>query len=363
MNRILSVRWIIYAVTAMFMLGGCSLFHHRDNYYAKAQETRPLEVPPDMDSPPTSDELIVPQVGNNVGRTDSSAARRSAVVDTAPGATMEGRSLRVADSVDNTWRRVGTALEQANVGAVSGRDESAHSYTLEVDDLRTSAANAESPQERHWYTAIWHRIQHPLGGKKTVSGKLLVTVTADGDGSRVNVQGPSGVDSSDATQRVLQALRTDLSSSAASEATPATAAGATLSSAVSVGEGLHLADTVDHAWQRVGLALERGDLGKISARDETNHSYSLDVEGLTVKTVQRAEQPKQEHWYSAIVDRILYPTGHHDKVEESKPVSGKVQVKVVSDGDGSRVEVDSAPGTDSSEAARRVLQVLQTRLG
>lgn len=362
MTRTLPVRWIIFSATATFLLGGCSLFHHRDNYYSKAHETRPLEVPPDLDTPPTSDELVVPGT-DAAGSTETAATASSAAQGqaTPPGVSVSGEGLHVADSVDSTWQRVGTALEHADVGSISERDESAHSYTLEVEGLMAPAKSAEPPQERHWYTAIWHRIEHPLGGGhhgNQVNGKLRVTVSAEGDGSRVNVQGPPGVDASAATQRVVQALRDGLASSASQTATTGAPA-----SAVNVEAGLHIADNVDHTWQRVGLALERAKVGTISARDEAGHSYTLDVENLRVSTVQHAEQPKEQHWYSAIVDRILYPTGHHDKPVQSEPVSGKLQIKIVADGAGSRVDVESAPGTNSSEAARRVLQVLQSRLG
>ena len=77
----------------------------------------------------------------------------------AAGAMQTEAGLHVTDSVDHTWQRVGIALERAQVGTISERDEAGHSYTLEVQGLK---ASTPEPQEHHWYT----RILHPFGGGK-----------------------------------------------------------------------------------------------------------------------------------------------------------------------------------------------------
>jgi uncharacterized lipoprotein len=198
-NRSSSFRWTLFLLAATTLIGGCGLFHHRDDYYSKARETRPLEVPPDLDTPVASDELAVPAVG------DSGSAAASAVGNAPPNAVMSGGALRLSDNVDHAWQRVGLALERAQVGTISARDATAHSYTVEVSGLETPVT---VPAERHWYT----RILHPFGGgsQRTesvpVSGKLSVVVSADGDGARVEVNGPE-----EAARRVLAILRERLS--------------------------------------------------------------------------------------------------------------------------------------------------------
>ncbi|HET8940497.1 MAG TPA: hypothetical protein VFN13_00720 [Rudaea sp.] len=205
MNRILPVRSIVLIALAALAVGGCSMFHQRDNYYSKASETRPLEVPPDLDTPATTDALVVPEVGAS----DSSGA--SGAVGSAPPAVVLGNAkLHVSDTVENTWKRVGLALERANVGKIDARDETAHTYTLAVSGLR-AMPTAQPAAEHHWYS----RILHPFGGGKQaqsansspVSGTLNVTISADGDGAQVDVQGAAGTDSSEAARRVLQVLR------------------------------------------------------------------------------------------------------------------------------------------------------------
>ncbi len=207
MNRIVNLHWSA-AVAVAVALSGCSWFHHRDNYYAKATEARPLEVPPDLDAPPSSGELVVPGADRPAAPATSAPP---AIGSAPPAVAASGSGLHVADSVDNAWRRVGLALERAQVGTISARDEAAHSYTVEVAGLRAPSPPPPA-EEHHWYT----RILHPFGGGKSdaasatesrpVSGRLTVKVLRDGDGARVEVEGAAG-DSAEAAQRVLAVLR------------------------------------------------------------------------------------------------------------------------------------------------------------
>jgi uncharacterized lipoprotein len=216
------VRNSVSVIAVAAALGGCSLFHHHDNYYSKAVEARPLEVPPDLDTPPATNELNVPTVGGAAATTSSSASSSVSSMTSPPagtpaasGVALTGAGLHVADSVDHTWQRVGVALDRAQLGTVSERDATGHSYTLEVSGLRATAAPAPEP-EHHWYT----RILHPFGGgnsssasnSQPVSGRLTVKVIGDGDGSRVDVEGTSNdTSATEAARRVLDALRDRLS--------------------------------------------------------------------------------------------------------------------------------------------------------
>jgi uncharacterized lipoprotein len=209
---IVLVRTTLFAAISAMSLAGCSMFHHKDNYYSKAQEARPLEVPPDLDAPPASNELTVPSAGAP-SATSSAAASSTTSSATPPQMSPSGDSLHVADSVGHAWSRVGLALERAQVGTISERNEAAHSYTLDVEGLKASAPAA--PTEHHWYS----RIMHPFGGGNSAStsstavgGHLTVTVSSDGEGARVDVSGASGdANAAEAARRVLNALRERLS--------------------------------------------------------------------------------------------------------------------------------------------------------
>jgi len=206
--RIVSVRSSVSVLLAASLLGGCSWFHHKTDYYNKAAETRPLEVPPDLDTPVTSNELLVPQPGaggaaaNAASAGTVSSAPPAGVAPPVSAASDSSSALRVSDSAEHTWQRVGLALERAQVGSISARDESARTYTVEVSGL---AEPAPEPQEHHWYS----RILHPFGGgskSQTVSGNVTVRVSAEGGAARVEVEG-----SPEAARRVLAVLRDRLS--------------------------------------------------------------------------------------------------------------------------------------------------------
>ncbi len=220
MNRTFTLGWSVLVLLCASTVGGCSWFHHHDDYYNKAAESRPLEVPPDLDTPVSSNELVVPAASTAApvpAATPASTLPPAASVpvaapSSAANAVLTGDGLHVADSPAHTWQRVGLALERAQVGTISARDESAHTYTVEVVGLAAAPAPAPAPtDEHHWYTPILH----PFGGGSSakpsaqapVSGHLTVRVSADKDGAKVSVEGDSN-DSAAATaaRRVLEAL-------------------------------------------------------------------------------------------------------------------------------------------------------------
>ncbi|MBS0581549.1 MAG: hypothetical protein JSS42_00420 [Proteobacteria bacterium] len=196
-------------IVATALLGGCGWFHRdRADYYKGVQETRPLEVPPDLDAPPTTRELVVP------GTTTPAAASAAGVSSAPPSAAASvsaATDLHVADTVDNTYQRVGLALERAQLGKVASKDDAAHSYAYDFDGAITTRAAA--PQEHHWYS----RILHPFGGgdkaeAQTVKAALRVNVGDDAGGARVNVVPAAGDKSAEAAaQRLAAVLRERLS--------------------------------------------------------------------------------------------------------------------------------------------------------
>lgn len=209
-NRNFMSRTSLAALAAFAALSsGCGFFHEKADYYNKAPESRPLEVPPDLDTPVSTNELVVPATGTSAARsasasTAASPAGASAAPTTAPpsNADLSGGDLRVADSVAHTWQRVGLALERAQVGTLSARDENAHTYTLDFN------GTVEVPDEHHWYS----RVLHPFSGggttTKTTTGRITVRVTEDNGGSKVSVEGDSTDKSAaDSARHVAQVLR------------------------------------------------------------------------------------------------------------------------------------------------------------
>jgi uncharacterized lipoprotein len=133
----------------------------------------------------------------------------SAAPPAISGVSATGTDLHVTDTVANTWQRVGLAIERAQIGTLSARDETSRTYTLAFDStVQTPAAESE----HHWYT----RVLHPFGGDKAKTEKVARTLTIrvgdDAGGARVSVEGDmSDKATAEAAQRVVQVLRDRLS--------------------------------------------------------------------------------------------------------------------------------------------------------
>ncbi len=203
------------ALAAVVLLGGCNFFHRQAdrhaNDYKTAQESRPLEVPPDLDSPNGSSALTIPAVGSPAAASSASSATTAppaggvavapATAVAGSGATLSGDGLAVSDSPSSTWTRVGLALERSGAATIASRDESASTYTVETTGQTTTRPG--------WFkrTITLGR----AGNKVTAKVQLTVRVSANGQGSRVSVEGANDEASRDAARALLQTLRERLS--------------------------------------------------------------------------------------------------------------------------------------------------------
>lgn len=109
------------------LLTGCGLFHSH-KAWSKAQQQSPLEIPPGLDRPSTSEALSIPPPGAN----QPTANGATAAVGAANGQIADAFVL--GDTVDNAYHRVGQVLESGTLGQLQGHDDAAHSYTVVVSD-------------------------------------------------------------------------------------------------------------------------------------------------------------------------------------------------------------------------------------
>lgn len=123
-----------------------------------------------------------------------------------------------------------------------------------------------------------------------------------------------------------------------------TAGGNAPPTAVITGNTLALADDPASAYRRVGLALERGGVGTISARDDNAMTYQVAVDNVVTA------QPEEK---GGFFHRLFHRTHN-----ESKVITGTVTVSVTASGNGSAVNVQG-----NEDAVQRVLAMLQQRLG
>lgn len=216
------IQALAIATLASFALAGCGYFdrhfHKENDAYKTSVQEHPLEVPPDLDKPNTTGALTIPDAGAasataSAAPVDAStppgAAAASAVQTEAPAAAvaaptsavLTGDALHVADTVDSTWNRVGLALERSGAATVLARDEAGRSY-----DVQTTGQVTSKPG--------WFKKVVTLGmakGTTTAQVRLKLRVSAEGDGSKVGVEGAEDQASKDAAQALLATLKQRLS--------------------------------------------------------------------------------------------------------------------------------------------------------
>ena len=107
------------------LLSGCGLFRS-EKAWQNAKQQSPLEIPPGLDTPSATAALVIPPAGSNQPSPNGATAR----VNNTPGTITDGFIL--ADSVDETYRRVGEALANGDIGTLQGHDDAGHTYNLSV---------------------------------------------------------------------------------------------------------------------------------------------------------------------------------------------------------------------------------------
>ena len=182
---------------ASVALAGCQTikshnpFRHKEPAYKAAQQEQPLEVPPGMDQPPTTEALAIPQAGNGsqAGTAAPSETGTPAMAQASSGTS--GTSLTLPDTPDSVYRRVGLALARGDAGQVTAHDDAAHTYQVAVDTVVTRKAEG----------GFFHRMFHH-GKSETVKGAVTISVAPSGTGSVVSAQGDP-----DAAARVMTVLQ------------------------------------------------------------------------------------------------------------------------------------------------------------
>lgn len=190
---------------APIALAGCQTikahnpFRHKEPPYKSAQQERPLEMPPGMDQPPTSEALAIPDAGTGTASATQPAPTVPPAVRTtspspepaAAGAATGSSSLILSDTPDSAYRRVGLALERGDVGKVTAHDDAAHIYQVAVDTVVTTKPEG----------GFFHRLFH-RSKSETVTGNVTVSVASQGNGSVVEATG-----NADAAAKVVALLQ------------------------------------------------------------------------------------------------------------------------------------------------------------
>ncbi len=183
---------LIALALSTLMLSGCGMFrsHHA---WKQAKQENPLQIPPGLDRPATTDALTIPPPpAGSTQATPAQGAKPAAkpAQTLAPGSTR----MHLSDDVDTAFKRVGLALQRGDLGSVTSQDAATHTYQLSVD-TRPALGESQGFLQKHF-----SNLQKNPGDEKASGGSALnrsngsVTVTlkvspASGGGSTVAASG------------------------------------------------------------------------------------------------------------------------------------------------------------------------------
>lgn len=177
---------LLLLLLATVALAGCQTlkainpFHHREPQYKAARQEQPLEVPPGMDQPPTTEALAIPNAGKETTATAQPEAPPTGqeAGESVAGASSMSSSLSLSDTPDSAWHRVGLALQRGGVGTVTASDATARTYQVAVDATVTTKPKG----------GFFHRLFHH-SRTQSVQGSVTISVTPAGTGSRIGASG------------------------------------------------------------------------------------------------------------------------------------------------------------------------------
>jgi len=182
---------------AGLLLSGCGMFRSH-SAWQKARQEAPLEIPPSMDRPSTSDALVSPPPGANQPTADGA---------TASVAGVPGQAGQISDgfvhegTVDSVYQQVGKVLADGKAGQLVSHDDATHSYVVSV----TAAATGK---KRGFFSRLFGR--HRDDSASTAGGgmhQVQINVESRGDaGSEIRAQS----DSLGAVAKVIDRLKSKL---------------------------------------------------------------------------------------------------------------------------------------------------------
>ncbi len=132
--RMATVAKVLLGLALGLQFGCSGTFINRPIVYEGAQETAPLEVPPDLIRPPANPALQIPAVAGLATNVELAPPTLGDNVAAARGGLPRAANavLSIADEPASTWRRVGIALERSGCCKVLAEDEAGLGYEVEL---------------------------------------------------------------------------------------------------------------------------------------------------------------------------------------------------------------------------------------
>src|SRR3954470_22953910 len=117
---------VVAVVAAVVAMSGCHWFGKRGNPYQQSAETRPLEVPPDLDKPNTEGAMQAPDNGTqSVTRSSVGAAQ-----GTPQAALATPTGFTVAGDRDDVFTKVGAALAATDGVTIASKAQLLGTYDV-----------------------------------------------------------------------------------------------------------------------------------------------------------------------------------------------------------------------------------------
>jgi len=157
---------LAFLAIAVLGVSGCKWFRKGSPEYAQSAESRPLEVPPDLNLPNTAGAMRLPATG------------AQAASPTAPSAAASSTGFNVAIGRDDAFARVGAALDTIEGVRIASRAQLLGTYDVSYEGsnflVRVVAVEAGSyvsavdprglPASGDAATRLMAALQSKLGG-------------------------------------------------------------------------------------------------------------------------------------------------------------------------------------------------------
>jgi uncharacterized lipoprotein len=179
------------------LISGCGMFRSHKSWET-AQQEAPLEIPPSLNRPSTSDALSIPPSGGNQPTANGATASVGAAAGASAGQIADGFVL--TDSVDEAYRKVGQALQSGSLGELVGHDDAAHSYTLNVSNV------VAQQKKKGFFSRIFRSNKESASARGGSPRRVQVTVDSSGaSGSQVRAVGDAA-----AVSKVVDTLKSSV---------------------------------------------------------------------------------------------------------------------------------------------------------
>lgn len=117
----------LVAILLATSLSGCHWFKKKNELYTQSGESRPLEVPPDLDRPAADRAMALPTAGNSVTASAAQAARPGAVAPVG---------FNAAGERDAVFAKVGEVLAATSGVKIASKAEILGTYDVDYMDSK-----------------------------------------------------------------------------------------------------------------------------------------------------------------------------------------------------------------------------------